>query len=339
MFRAVSALGDHQVLGRATRAAHAAAFCDVDGTIVMVREDVGRHNAFDKLIGALAHAGIDPATGFVVLTARCSFELVQKAVIANVPVLATISAASTMAVDQAHGAWPHVVQPGARGQPASKSDSGRPMSGFADTPALSPRARFGVLVAIAALHILLGIALMRAFGGVRALADQVGLGPVLVAMAPPAAPPPPSNSVRRTRARRGRRRGGQARQRRPDRCASAAFADPHTPRRGRSPGRAATPGRARARVAKAPAVPARAAGTGSGGAGNGSGGRYARTKPVKIAGDLAESDYPKAGRAKRLGTTVIVILTVGADGRVSDCDVHQPSGDPEADAVTCKLAT
>ncbi len=104
IFRAVSALGDHQVLGRATRAAHAAAFCEPDGTIVMVREDVGRHNAFDKLIGALAHAGRDPATGFVVLTARCSFELVQKAVIANVPVLATISAASTMAVDQARGA-------------------------------------------------------------------------------------------------------------------------------------------------------------------------------------------------------------------------------------------
>ena len=105
VFRAVAALGDHQVLGRVTRAAHAAAFCDADGTIRLVREDVGRHNAFDKLIGALAHAGIDPATGFVLLTARCSFELVQKAVIANVPVLATISAASTLAVDQAraHG--------------------------------------------------------------------------------------------------------------------------------------------------------------------------------------------------------------------------------------------
>jgi FdhD protein len=105
VFRAVAALGDHQVLGRLTRAAHAAAFCDPDGTVRMLREDVGRHNAFDKLIGALAAAGIDPATGFVVLTARCSFELVQKAVIANVPVMATISAASTMAVDQArrHG--------------------------------------------------------------------------------------------------------------------------------------------------------------------------------------------------------------------------------------------
>ena len=105
VFRAVAALNEHQVLGRATRAAHGAAFCDVEGTILLVREDVGRHNAFDKLIGALAHAGIDPATGFVLLTARCSFELVQKAVIANVPVLVTISAASTMAVEQAraHG--------------------------------------------------------------------------------------------------------------------------------------------------------------------------------------------------------------------------------------------
>jgi FdhD protein len=105
VFRAVAALGEHQVLGRVTRAAHAAAFCEADGTIRLVREDVGRHNAFDKLIGALALAGIDPGTGFVLLTARCSFELVQKAVIANVPVMATISAASTLAVDQAraHG--------------------------------------------------------------------------------------------------------------------------------------------------------------------------------------------------------------------------------------------
>lgn len=105
IFRATAALGDHQRLGRATRAAHAAAFCAPDGTILTVREDVGRHNAFDKLIGALARAGTDPASGFVVLTARCSFELVQKAVIAGVGLLVTVSAASTLAADRArdHG--------------------------------------------------------------------------------------------------------------------------------------------------------------------------------------------------------------------------------------------
>ncbi|NLR73264.1 formate dehydrogenase accessory sulfurtransferase FdhD [Novosphingobium sp. ERN07] len=105
LFRAVEALGDHQVLGRETRAAHAAALCTPDGAIKLVREDVGRHNAFDKLLGAGARASLDPASHFVLLTARCSFELVQKAVIAGVPLLATISAASTLAVEQAasHG--------------------------------------------------------------------------------------------------------------------------------------------------------------------------------------------------------------------------------------------
>lgn len=105
LFRAVDALGDLQVLGAETRAAHAAALCAPDGTVRLVREDVGRHNAFDKLLGAAARERLDPAAHFVLLTARCSFELVQKAVIAGVPLLATISAASTLAVEQAasHG--------------------------------------------------------------------------------------------------------------------------------------------------------------------------------------------------------------------------------------------
>ncbi|MFN3425695.1 MAG: formate dehydrogenase accessory sulfurtransferase FdhD [Novosphingobium meiothermophilum] len=105
IFRATRALGDHQVLGRATRAAHAAALCTPDGAIRLLREDVGRHNAFDKLIGGAAREGLDMAQHFVVLTARCSFELVQKAIIAGVPLLATVSAASTLAVEQAaaHG--------------------------------------------------------------------------------------------------------------------------------------------------------------------------------------------------------------------------------------------
>lgn len=104
VFSALSALRAYQPLNKATGAAHAAAFCAAvgsiqpGGSIQMVREDVGRHNALDKLIGALAKAQIDPAAGFILLTARCSFELVQKAVLANCPLLVTISAATDLAI-------------------------------------------------------------------------------------------------------------------------------------------------------------------------------------------------------------------------------------------------
>lgn len=101
IFRAAAGLREWQDLGRRTGAAHAAALCRVDGMIVLVREDVGRHNAFDKLTGAAARLGLAMSDHFVLLTARCSFELVQKAVIAGVPLLATISAASSLACEQA----------------------------------------------------------------------------------------------------------------------------------------------------------------------------------------------------------------------------------------------
>lgn len=105
VFRAAGDLRRHQVLGSETGAAHAAALCTAGGEIVLVREDVGRHNAFDKLIGAAHRAELALPDHFVLLSARCSFELVQKAVIAGVPILATVSAASTLAVQQAaaHG--------------------------------------------------------------------------------------------------------------------------------------------------------------------------------------------------------------------------------------------
>jgi FdhD protein len=105
VFAALEALHKHQPLNQATGACHAAAFCDPAGTIRVVREDVGRHNALDKLLGALALADIKPSQGFLLLTARCSFELVQKAILANCPLLVTISAATDLAAETAakHG--------------------------------------------------------------------------------------------------------------------------------------------------------------------------------------------------------------------------------------------
>jgi FdhD protein len=104
IFRALDALRDHQPLNAATGAAHCAALVDPQGRIRLAREDVGRHNAFDKLIGAMARAGHGWDGGFALLSSRCSYELVEKAVLADCPLLVTISAPTTLAVDRAAAA-------------------------------------------------------------------------------------------------------------------------------------------------------------------------------------------------------------------------------------------
>ncbi|MFD1105974.1 formate dehydrogenase accessory sulfurtransferase FdhD [Sphingobium olei] len=104
IFRALGALDDHQPLGRATGAAHAAALVDAQGAIRLVREDVGRHNAFDKLIGAMRAAGVGWNGGFALLSSRCSYELVEKAALADCPMLVTISAPTRLAVERAEQA-------------------------------------------------------------------------------------------------------------------------------------------------------------------------------------------------------------------------------------------
>jgi FdhD protein len=104
IFAALAALREHQPLTRATGAAHAAAFCTRAGEIVTVREDVGRHNAMDKLVGALATAGQDPANGFILSTARCSYEIVEKAVRAGATRLVTVSLPTSLAAERARAA-------------------------------------------------------------------------------------------------------------------------------------------------------------------------------------------------------------------------------------------
>lgn len=88
----------HQSLTKLTGGLHAAAWCDAHGTIRYAFEDVGRHNALDKLIGQLTLARDDPRDGFVFLSSRASYELVRKAARVGIPLVATISAPSSLAV-------------------------------------------------------------------------------------------------------------------------------------------------------------------------------------------------------------------------------------------------
>lgn len=104
VMRAHASLAAHQPMNAVNRSVHAAAWCDPDGNILLCREDVGRHNALDKLIGALARAGTDPKSGFVLVSSRCSFELVQKCAMAGIGALATVSAPTALALTLARRA-------------------------------------------------------------------------------------------------------------------------------------------------------------------------------------------------------------------------------------------
>jgi len=101
LFAAFAAMRTHQSLVAQTGAGHAAAFADVQGNVSVVREDVGRHNALDKLLGAVVRAKIDPANGIVLVTSRASYEMVQKTGALGIPIIAAISAPTGLAIRHA----------------------------------------------------------------------------------------------------------------------------------------------------------------------------------------------------------------------------------------------
>lgn len=96
---AIGQLAKHQPLQGETGATHGAAWCSLAGDVLRVREDVGRHNALDKLIGSLFRDGFDPATGFVFVSSRASYEMVYKTAAAGIELIMAVSAPTTLAVD------------------------------------------------------------------------------------------------------------------------------------------------------------------------------------------------------------------------------------------------
>lgn len=104
VLRAIAELPNRQPLNAATGACHAAAWVAADGGIADVAEDVGRHNALDKLLGRRARQGLANAGGFVIISSRASHELVRKCARLGVPALATISGPTSLAIEVAHAA-------------------------------------------------------------------------------------------------------------------------------------------------------------------------------------------------------------------------------------------
>ncbi len=184
--------------------------------------------------------------------------------------------------------------------------------------------RWGTLLLVGALHVLALAGLIRVFAPdftARVVERARSLVTVTVRTPPPPAPKPDEGAV----AEEGKK------------ATPREVAVPEVTRPPTVPApRASSTGSANASGAGA-----RGQGAGAGGEGMGTGGGAAVTRPVKIAGDINDArDFPipPGGRQVRLGHSVTIAMTVGADGRASHCRVVAPSPDPVADRLTCELA-
>jgi len=106
---ALMILTSQQAIQTMTGACHAACWCTADGEVLYTREDVGRHNALDKLVGCLARNHIDTTIGFALVSSRASYELVYKAAAAKIPTLVAVSGATGMAVSSAERAGINLI--------------------------------------------------------------------------------------------------------------------------------------------------------------------------------------------------------------------------------------
>lgn len=202
--------------------------------------------------------------------------------------------------------------------------------------------RLGVVLLVALLHLAAVLALVRAFAPdftTRVAEEVVAAFTVTVTTPPPPVPAPTPSPAPRAPDAAGA--AGEAGRKATPRDASAPQARIVIVTR--PVPQVAGTGAANSSGARDSGSGTGAGGqgsdTGSGASGRGQGGGGA-AKAVKISGDInATRDYPEKSREQRLGDYVIVALTIGDDGKVRACRIHRPSRDPEADRITCQLAT
>ena len=208
---------------------------------------------------------------------------------------------------------------------------------FSEQPALNRSSRVAVLTLLVLVYMVIGL-VVWASGVVND--GLLSRQPDLQAISIPLDSPPPPASPASTPAPAGAE-GAAAKAAKPTPVVAAPAKIPNK-------AMTAAPAASTGDAAKSGASGAGAgtgggsvgSGTGSSGSGDGAGSGSGASRAVKIADDItATRDYPARTRNLRLGSSVVVVLTVGTDGRVRACRVHKPSPDSEADAITCRLAT